>query len=233
MTSAVALLGEIEEDPSVLGFDLLQTRLAEVAAEINRDHAADLVVPFTAGGTFPEFAAVLRDLGAAYPLARALAEAFHPLGVRVGAVLGPVALPPQDPPPTLDQMEGAAFDQAAELLYHARKEHRLLVLRGAGPPTDRLANALILMLYRDLRQWTSRQCEVVRLYRRHRRQHAVAEALGVTQQSVSSSLASAGWKMLEEAEGSLLDVLSRVRSGALPSVSSEAPAPPLPPAGDV
>ena len=59
--------------------------------------------------------------------------------------------------------------------------------------------------------WTDRQCEAVRLYRRFERQEAVAQELGVSQQAVSGSLVSAGWKTLAEAEAALRDVLSGPR----------------------
>jgi hypothetical protein len=225
----VAFLGEIEEDPGVLSFDALQERLPAVLAGIHREYARAFLVPPAATPGFPEFAAVLADLSGAYPVARRLAEEFHPLAVRTGAARGAIVVPSAAPassaeasegvapgsgplsgsePLTPDQLEGPAFDAAAELLYRARKEDRMLLIEGFGGATDRLANTLILVLHRNLQGWTPRQCEVVRLYRTHGRQRRVAEELGVTQQSVSSSLAATGWKALVEAERCLATVLS-------------------------
>ena len=82
---------------------------------------------------------------------------------------------------------------------------------------DIMANALFLVLYRDLQNWTERQCKVVRLYRRFRRQRDVAEELGVSQQSVSSSLAATGWKSLAEAEATLEAVFSKYPRETSPS----------------
>ena len=65
----------------------------------------------------------------------------------------------------------------------------MLTIRSGDETADLMANALFLLLYRDIQTWTERQCEVVRLYRRFGRQQDVAEELGVSQQSVSSSLA--------------------------------------------
>ena len=232
----VAVLGEIEEDPTVLGSDDLQERLSRVLAEIHREHHRAFLVPPTAASGFPEFAAVLTDLSGAYPLARRLAEEFHPLAVRTGAARGEVVIPfaphpssaeasAGDPPwpggfsagepPGPDQLEGPAFDVAAELLYRTRKEDRLLLVDGFGGATDRLANTLILVLHRNLQGWTERQCEVVRLYRVHGRQRRVAEELGVTQQSVSSCLTATGWKALVEAE----QCLGAVLAGEVPGTS--------------
>ena len=207
MNEWVAVLGEIEENPMVLGFEEQEARLVRVLGELNRDFAGDLRVPFTTSSSFPEFTGALGDLASAYPLARRLAEEFHPLSVRMGAAAGGVAAPP--PGRESEPPEGPAFELAAELLYRARKENRLLVIDGGGTTVDRLANALFLVLCRSMQRWTDRQCEVVRLYRSLRRQREVAEALGVTQQSVSSSLSAAGWKTLEEVESVLRQVLAR------------------------
>lgn len=203
MRRAVALLGEVEENPLALTYDDMHARLAEALPRLNGEF--HWLLPLSAPGEFPEFVGVLPDLASVYPVARHLAEALHPLVVRVGASQGEVAeatLESADP----EQLDGPAFDAAAELLYRARRDDRMIVIRGAQPEADILANALFLVLYRDLRGWTERQAEVVRLYRVHGRQQAVAQALGISQQSVSSSLSAAGWKTLSQAE----DALQRV-----------------------
>lgn len=207
----VALIGEVEENPTVIGFETLRESLVAELDRWNRDHPDSLLVPLAAPGGFPEFVGVLRDLTAAYRLARTLAEAFHPLAVRVAAAQGPVTLPPGEADP--EQLEGPTLDAASELLYRARKEDRLLLLQGGDPVRDALVNALVLVLYRDMQAWTERQCEVVRLYREHGRQSEVAKRLGISQQSVSSSLTAARWRTLQDAEGTLLTVLS----GSAPS----------------
>lgn len=202
----VALIGEVEENPSVIGFETLRESLLEELDRWNVEHADSLLAPLTAPGGFPEFVGVLTDLAAAYRLARTVAETFHPLAVRMAAAQGEVVLPVADPDP--EQLEGPAFDAASELLYRARKEDRLLLVEGGNPTRDALVNALVLVLYRDLQTWTARQCEVVRLYREHGRQNEVAERLGISQQSVSSSLSAARWRTLHDAERTLLAVLS-------------------------
>jgi hypothetical protein len=200
MMTGMAVLGEVDENPLLLSVDAVQERLVRGVETWNREHAADLSVPLVTPGEFPEFGAVLRHPAAAYPLARYLAELFHPLPVRVGAAWGAVNPEAVSDP---EQMDGPAFDAAGELLYRARKEDRLLLVTGGGGALDTLANALYLVLYSGLRNWTERQCEVVRLYRRYGRQQDVARELGVSQQSVSSSLSGAGWKVLAEAEAAL------------------------------
>jgi DNA-binding CsgD family transcriptional regulator len=76
----------------------------------------------------------------------------------------------------------------------------MLLVLGGNPGLDGLANALFLLLGQELARWTPRQCEVVRLYRRLQRQQDVARILGVSQQTVSSALASAGWRSLAGVE---------------------------------
>lgn len=210
MNGLVAVLGEVEERPELLRADDLQRRLGAALDAYNRERAGSIASPLATTGGFPEFGGVLLDPAEAYALARRLAEELHPLPVRVAAALGEVS--------SDAAQEGPAFDNAAELLYRTRKEDRLLLVGGIDSSLDLLANTLALLLYRNLQQWTARQCQVVRLYRRHRRQRDVAEALGVTQQSVSNALASVGWRALEDAERSL----ARALSDAAPAAGREA-----------
>jgi hypothetical protein len=204
---AVAFLAEIEALPALPGPASWKERLGPTLASLRRDHGNAMVSPLTAADRFPECAGVLVDLAAAYPIARAMAEAFFPHPVRAAAAWGEVAGP--DASPETDPLDAPAFDVAAELLYRVRKENRLLLVQGESPGLDRLVNGLVLLLHREMEQWTERQCEVVRLYRKEARQEAVAQELGVSQQAVSGSLVSAGWPALLEAEAALQDVLSR------------------------
>lgn len=211
MSRVVSFLGEVEENPAVLGPEALPTVLIRSLDALNRDHPGVFVAPLVSPGESGEFVAVLRDLAPVYDLWRGLAEALHPLLVRVAVTRGEVPLPVPLLP--ADELDGPALDAAAELLYRARKEDHLLLVEGGHPSLDTLANALFLVLSRDLAGWTERQCAIVRLYRRRRRQQDVAQTLGVSQQSVSSSLAAAGWKVLDETETALRRVLREYPEG--------------------
>lgn len=204
MTRAVALLGEVDENPAVLGL-AEQERILERGLDVlNRRHRDSFLLPLAAPGDLPEFVAVCRGLQTAYPVARFLAEEFHPLPVRVAAARGEVNTAAGEP----DQTDGPALDAAGELLYRARKEDRLLLVQGGSPEVDTMANALFLVLHHNMKEWTDRQCQVVRMYREQKRQREVALALGISQQSVSNSLAGAGWKALAEAEAAVQQVLA-------------------------
>jgi hypothetical protein len=199
---AVAFLAEVELPPTPASW---KGRLEKTFEALSRDHGAKLLSPLESADRSPECSAILADLSAAYPLARTLAETFFPASVRAAAAWGEVSIGDTDS----DPLDAPAFETAAELLYRVRKEDRLLLVQGEAPGIDLVLNALIQLLHRDLKQWTERQCEIVRRYRKERRQEAVARDLGVSQQAVSGSLVSTGWPALLEAETALLDVLSR------------------------
>jgi hypothetical protein len=201
---AYALLGEIEEDLAILGGEAVMARLGETLDALTRDRGGSFLVPVTPTGHVPEFAGILSDPSVAYPLARALAEGLHPLAVRTAVAVGEFPETPEGSYP----LDGPPFDVAAELLYRARKEDRLVLYGTEHLPVDALANALVLLLHRDLKGWTERQAQVVRLYRRYGRQKAVADELGVSQQAVSSALTAVGWKAMREAERTLEGVFA-------------------------
>ena len=56
---------------------------------------------------------------------------------------------------------------------------------------------------------------MVRLYRELGRQSDVAQALGISQQSVSNTLSGAGWKVVKEVEDSLARVLGEIETRPL------------------
>jgi hypothetical protein len=199
---AVAFLAEIEVSPSPVSW---KGRLEKTLEALTRDHGAKVLSPLETADRSPECSGVLADLTLAYPLARSLAESFFPVPVRASAAWGEVSIRDAE----TDLLDAPAFESAAELLYRVRKEDRLLLIQGEAPGIDPVLNALIQLLYRDMKQWTERQCEIVRRYRKERRQEAVARDLGVSQQAVSGSLVSAGWPALLEAETALFEVLSR------------------------
>lgn len=202
----VAFLAEVVEGPGGPATETLAEQLRRALAEFAREHASFVLTEPTLPGRTPECGGVLLHLGAAYLLARTLAETLFPFPVRAAAVWGEVT---GSEPGGPDPSEGPAFERAADLLYRARRDGRLLLVQGAHPDVDRLANALVLVLHRQMETWTERQCEVVRLYRRLERQEAVGKELGVSQQSVSSSLNAAGWHALSEAEAALGEILAR------------------------
>lgn len=201
-----ALLGEVEEDPTVIDAAELQANLETALARINEDHAPYIHAPLVTSAGFPEFIGVLRGHTPIYLIARTLAEACYPLDVHLAMARGEITLGLETR--DAEAMEGPAYDAAGELLYRARKEERLLLVETGNPPIDELLNALMLLLHRTFRHWTERQWEVVRLYRELGRQSEVAARLSVSQQSVSSTLAGAGWKVLAEVEQTLDRVLA-------------------------
>jgi len=200
------LLGEVADDPSIMDPTELLGRLGAAVSALNREHAEAVAAPLTLSGSFPEFTGVLYTHSPVYQVARTVADACHPLAVRMALGRGEISsgLDRTDP----DAMDGPAYDVTGELLYRARKEERLLLVDTGDPRFDTLLNALMLLLQRHFEAWTSRQWEVVSLYRQLGRQSEVAERLNVSQQSVSSTLAGAGWKTVAEVEESLRRILA-------------------------
>ena len=166
------------------------------------------------GSGIPEFTAVLRTARPVYRMTRAVATAVRPHPVRLALARGPIlgGLDTRD----AEAMDGPAFDLAGELLYRARKEDRLLVVHTGDTTFDTLFNSLLLLLTRHVDQWSDRQWEVVEAYRRLGRQNRVAEELAISQQSVSATLASAGWRTVRDVERSLDRVLAGVPEAPLP-----------------
>ena len=206
----LVLLGEIQEEPAQIDAGALESRLGAALSQLNHEFEDDIAWPFTMEKGFPEFTAVLRDPKPVYAVLRHLLNAARPLRVYLAAAEGKVAnLGLVEEP---HDLEGEGIDRAGELLYKAKKDDRLMLLDSGDAKTDALVNTVMLLLDREFRGWTDRQWEVVNLYRELGRQTEVAERLQISQQSVSSSLAGAGWKVVSSVEDALDQALSEFAS---------------------
>jgi hypothetical protein len=120
--------------------------------------------------------------------------ALHPQPVRFAVVSGAIETPPargDGTLPAVQDCDGPAFHQAADLLDRMRDDDRRFAYESADGPSaaSALVGPLGDLLYAALLDWTPRQLDIFRAYAAGHSQVHTAQALGVAQSSVSRTLA--------------------------------------------
>lgn len=193
-------------------------------------HADALVADLAALKGVDEFGGVLADRGAVYDVVRDLQAGLHPVAARYAVVGGVIDVKPDAD--AVADMDGPAFHRADELLEGLPREGgRFAFETGVGEAgasvdsevdggdgtgdgevdrdvDDRLVTAAVDAVLALREEWTPRQARVARVYRERGTQTAAAEALGVTQQTVSRTLRSARYDRVARAERLVTEALS-------------------------
>lgn len=200
----VVVLGDIIESRDLDDRAAFAHRVRGVIEEVNGSFGDDLAAPFTMLKGIDEFVGVLASVAPLYRVFDAIQRGIAPVEARVVAVAGEIDVASDD----AAGLDGPAFHEADELLG-ALERRDLFVDAAVGDAAfDALiageANALHLLK----RRWTDRQREVIARYRETGTQTATAEALGVSQQTVSDVLAAAEWPRIEWLEVDLNDALA-------------------------
>lgn len=191
--------------------------LESTLERVNRN-ADPLLGTFDLQAGLDEFAGVVRP-GRAGPLLLELWEELHPVEVRFAVARGELDVVPEsdgEGPPGAAGFDGPAFHRADGLLDRLRGGDRLVAIHtGAGEREDRLLTALGDLLYGRILGWTERQVEVARAYRRAGSQAAVGRELGVSQPTVSRTLAAAEYERTTEAGRAFVETLDELCEEAI------------------
>ncbi|QZP36368.1 SatD family protein [Halobaculum magnesiiphilum] len=192
------VLGDVIDSRGEPDREGLRERIEDALAAANDAHAEAIGARFAPIKGADEFGGTLEDPAAAYGVVRAIQERLHPTVARYVVVAGAVDVNPGATDVTA--MDGPAFHRADEALSELNAEDGHFFLDTAddrvnGPVTA--AGDLALAIREE---WTERQTEIARAYRRRGTQTAVAEAFGVSTQAVSKTLAAASYDRVRRNE---------------------------------
>jgi hypothetical protein len=193
------LLADLERSRSVRDREQVRERLEKSFEQLNSDHHTELTAGFSILKGIDEIGAVFASFGRVYRAITFIEQSLHPLRMRFVLVRGEVdtALESGD----VARMDGPAFHLASELL-EGLKDSRLPFSMSAGDKLlDDTLGGMVNFALMARGDWSERQRSFMSEYERTGNQTDAAEALGVTQQAVSSALVSSRYKqvkMLEE-----------------------------------
>ena len=192
------ILGDVVASRAEPDREALRGRIEDALAAVNDAYPNAVGARFEPIKGVDEFGGTLRNSGAAYGIVRTIQERLHPTVARYVVVAGAVDVNPSARDVTA--MDGPAFHRADEALSELTAADSNFRLDTDDARADDLATAagdLALAIRED---WTERQTEIARAYRRRESQTAVAEAFDVSRQAVSKALAAAQYGRVRRAE---------------------------------
>lgn len=195
MTSnGIVLLASASEGPGDDSSGRRAWKLESLFRELNSELSDRLRAGFQLRKRAREFGAILEDhTHAGRILLRVWAE-LHPLRTRVVLVPGPLRVQTElwagdsRGPSSLHQFAGPPLDRAGDLLRELVDSPSFLRVQLEDDARAERLRHLGTLLHLRLSGWTPRQLETYRTYRRLGSQRRAADALGVTQPTVSETL---------------------------------------------
>lgn len=203
-------------------------RLEGLFRELNRELTDRLHAGFQLRKGAREFGAILEDGAAAGDVLLRVWAELHPARTRTVFVPGPVRVQTElwdgggsEGPAGLHHFAGPPLDRAEELLRELGGGPSLLSVDVEGEGERPWLEQLGTVLQLRLAEWTPRQLETYRTYRRLGSQRRTARELGVTQPTVSECLSRIDARATTEALSFFTSRLDRALERATARVAEE------------
>ncbi len=151
-----------------------------------------------------EFTSVCRSVPEAFMISQILIEKMLPHMIRL--VISAGELDQGRITDNLNELDGEVFwkaSKAIEILKSQKRLFRFEINDGYNDVISSLGNLILELKY----EWTSREREIIELYKAYNNQIKVAKKLKISQQSVSDGLRRAKFKLIKEAEKSLIEFI--------------------------
>lgn len=193
--TGVVLLAGLDERTNGAEVTRQRYHLETMFPDWNQDMAGSLLARFQLRRSGEEIGGIFQpgaDVGAAV---LQLWKALHPRRVEVALTPGSVTAvgrfggESDESLPGIHRFEGTAIEQT-ERARAALADSACLIACGAGgePGTGHALRHLGTQLYLRLLDWTPRQLEIYETHREHDSQRSTADALGISQPTVSETL---------------------------------------------
>ena len=200
------LLGDVISSSRISDRDVFQKKLEEACNEINASYVRDIYADFKILKGLDEIGGVLSSISNSYELLTTILERLYPDLMRFVLVLDYVdtALEARD----VAKMDGPAFHKAAHSMQALKKSKFMFDISVGDNIIDTSIAGMINLTLLIKKNWTERQLQIVKEYKKGKNQAEIAKSLGITQQAVSKILNRSMWKEIKGIEGKLEYVLN-------------------------
>lgn len=205
----LAIIGDIVDSRHLDNRSSVQSKLEAVLNEINFDYANSIQSKFliTLGDEFQGLLFLTKD---AYSIANKILDEMYPVKIRFGIGHGKITTPIKE---TAIGMDGPAFYAARQALESLKKskESGLRIL-GSALDTKllRAVNALLDSLFVIRSFWPEKFNYALPLLRKDFTQIEIANAINVSQSSVSWMLHRAKWRQVKSIDEELMVLLDSI-----------------------
>ena len=189
-TSEYVLLADLVGSRLVADRPGFDQKLQAALAHVSKTFKNAFSLPLQVWKGLDEVAAVLKTPVELYNIISVIQGAVAPEKFRFVLVQGNIDLVPSNG--DVRQADGTAFHQAAEAMQQLKREGLLFYCKTANALWDAAYSNQLNLLLQLKSGWTLRQRLLYEAYIKSGRQEKVAEALGITQQTVSKTLQSIG-----------------------------------------
>ena len=201
LTRSYVLLADVVGSRRIEDRAAFDKKLQAALQQANQTFENAFFLPLQVWKGLDEVAAVLSSPTELYTVISVIQEAVAPQKFRFVLVQGSIDVVPVSK--DVREADGAAFHQAAEAMQNLKKEGLLFSCQTENRLWDIAYSTQLnlLLLLKD--GWTERQRSIYEAYIKSGRQEKVAEALQVTQQTVSKTLQSIQAAQVQKLEAAL------------------------------
>ena len=201
----LVMLGDIRHSRLLTDRSSIQTGLRRLTAQINREMASLISVPFSISGG-DEIQALLADPGTLYEVVDNIDLTADLFGMRFGIGWGPLSTPHAE---RTWEMDGECFHHARQAIAQGKKEDRWVTVGGMGDDGDKVINGVFRLVQVIREGWTDKQRTAVAARKAAITQTQTAEQLGLDTSTLSKMLKAAQYKQLTEMEEAMPALIRR------------------------
>jgi predicted DNA-binding protein YlxM (UPF0122 family) len=184
------LLGDVVSSRLITNRVAFNEKLKETSQEVNA-YRQSLYADFRILKGLDEFGCVLTTITDSYTIITTIFERLYPNFARFALVYDYIdtGLDIRD----VSLMDGPAFHKASKMLFTLKKSKLLFDMAVQDDVLDASIAGLINLILLTKKNWTERQLQIAKEYKKKKLQSEIAEALGISQQAVSKTLSRSMW----------------------------------------
>lgn len=199
----VVIRGDVVDSTLIEKKELFWKHFDKVLEELNKEYKKDLLYPFEIVKG-DEFTGVVNSTPRSYNIANKLIEKMFPYHVRV--VISAGELDKSRMSDNINELDGKVFWKASKAIDNLKKSKRYFRFE-IDDSINEIISSLADLIVEIKVGWTERELEIIKQYNRFNNQKRTAKELKISQQSVSDGLRRAKYKIVREAERSLIEFI--------------------------
>ncbi|MDO9517151.1 MAG: SatD family protein [Methanosarcinaceae archaeon] len=186
------LLGDVISSRRISDRERFQNEFEEVLEKINTVYVEDIFANFKILKGIDEIGGVLSTMSNVYKIINEILEQLHPNRIRFVLIFDyiDIGLETFD----ISKMDGPVFHKASDTLSTLKKSKLMFEMSISDKMIDTAITGQINLILLTKKNWSLKQHQIVREYKRTNNQDDVAKKLGITQQAVSKTLNKIMWK---------------------------------------
>ncbi len=186
----VVVLGDVVSSRSITNRVAFNEKLKETSHEVNISYQ-NIYADFKMLKGLDEFGCVVTTITDSYNLISTIFEHLYPNFARLALVYDYIdtGLDTRD----VSMMDGPAFHKASNMLLSLKRSKLLFDMAVQDEVLDSAIAGVINLILLTKKNWSTRQFQIAKEYKKGKPQSKIAEEFGISQQAVSKALSRSMW----------------------------------------